>query len=207
MAQTSYLFDYFAPRNCARSTSTAIYQFEYCAPSPFIEILVTDEPLGTSSAPVFARDNGYVSNSPTKRGLELFLGLTPLTAEQKRARRRLIRIVVYSDEALLVASILTLSKKWADVGGAWLVTNLLLLFWYFLAIQSAKRKGQLNFTATQRSEASGELYVRTRRYLPLGIASGVAFIMVGFFNTFGFVCAAFMIVSSVGLFVWARRRR
>lgn len=147
-----------------------------------------------------------MTDSRSKRGLALILGLTPLTPDEKRARRELIRVFVYSDGLLLLFLGLTLSKHWAIVDGSWLAGNFALLIWYAIAIRGAKRKGHPGYAPSQQSRASEELYVRLRRFLPVGIASGIGFIIVGFFNPFGFVCAAFMIISSLGLLIWVRRQ-
>jgi hypothetical protein len=139
--------------------------------------------------------------------MELLLGIPPLTDEEKRSRRRLVRIVVYSDEALLLVLVLTFSKHWAEIIGSWMVINLALVASYGLYIRKSKREERFTVSPTARIEAIQELSARLPRIMLAGVVSATGFIVVGFFNPLGFVMAGLILASSVFLFIWARKAR
>ena len=80
---------------------------------------------------------------PAKSKLAIFLGLIPLSGQEKRTRRRLIHLVVTTDSLLLLALVVGFSRQWWAVGGAWLVVNIALTGWYFVLIRRAVKHGDL----------------------------------------------------------------
>jgi hypothetical protein len=84
--------------------------------------------------------NGAVESSERESTLTIFLGLVPLSDEETTARRRIIRVVVYMDGAiLLLLGFLFYKQSWTVVSG-WILVNLALLVWYFIMIRRAARK-------------------------------------------------------------------
>jgi Ca2+/Na+ antiporter len=81
-----------------------------------------------------------VESSERESTLTIFLGLVPLSDEETTARRRIIRVVVYMDGAiLLLLGFLFYKQSWTVVSG-WILVNLALLVWYFIMIRRAARK-------------------------------------------------------------------
>jgi hypothetical protein len=85
-----------------------------------------------------------VDGSPAKRKLTIFLGLVPLTANERRTRKRLIHLVASGDSLVLFASFYVgFTRNWWAASGVLVVLNIALVAWYFVAIRRAVERGDL----------------------------------------------------------------
>jgi hypothetical protein len=79
-----------------------------------------------------------------RKGLgTVLLALEPLTEDEKRLRRRLIRVLVYADGAVFALFIILFSPEWWIVSLVWLFLNWALITWYWIAIRRSVRAGRL----------------------------------------------------------------
>jgi len=147
------------------------------------------------------------SEPDVKSRMTILLGLVPLTSDERRLRRRLVRIAIYSYEFVTVALILLFSSHWQIVLPVSLFVSLLLLVWYFVAIRRAKKQGTLVETPATRSSALQEMSARFPRIATLMAFSGAAFTFAGRYNGNVYWAAAFCFASSLGFFIWWRALR
>jgi len=89
-----------------------------------------------------------------RKGLgTVLLALDPLTREEKRLRRRLIRVLVYADAAVFALFIILFSPEWWIVSLVWLLLNWALITWYWIAIRRSVRAGRLTSSPQGRTKA------------------------------------------------------
>jgi hypothetical protein len=89
-----------------------------------------------------------------RKGLgTVLLALEPLTQEDRRLRRRLIRVLVYADGAVFALFIILFSPEWWIVSLVWLFLNWALITWYWIAIRRSVRAGRLTSSPQERTKA------------------------------------------------------
>jgi Ca2+/Na+ antiporter len=89
-----------------------------------------------------------------RKGLgTVLLALEPLTQEEKSLRRRIIRVLVYADGAVLALFIILFSPEWWIVCLVWLFLSWALITWYSIAIRRSVRAGRLTSSPQERTKA------------------------------------------------------
>jgi hypothetical protein len=135
----------------------------------------------------------------------VFLGLVPLTAEEKRSRRRMIRVAIYGYGAVLLALLFAFPKYWWAVTLPWFVVGMILSTWYSSTIRKAARERRAMTTPEERAEAQRVTTATLSRAAYLTMFSGCAFLVAGFFarkdEVAIFVVAGLLITSGVVLTV------
>jgi hypothetical protein len=146
-------------------------------------------------------------DSLPRRRRDRFLQVTPLTANEKRHQKRVIRVVIYADAAILLIFLLGFSKEWLGIVIAWWIVTMAVAYWYAFAIRRARLEKQIVMTDEERINIKKDLSKRAMKILPLEILGGAGFLGVGYFNPWAFALAGFVFATSLSLFIWARSNR
>jgi hypothetical protein len=134
--------------------------------------------------------------------MTIFRGLVSLTAEEKRIRRRLLRVTIYSYELITVACMLLVGSHWLIAFGGSMALLIVLLTWNQVAIKKAVGSGSIVQTRESRSAAMRELSARFPRIAILMAISGTGFALAGRYNGDIYWASAFCFACSLGFLIW-----
>jgi Ca2+/Na+ antiporter len=70
----------------------------------------------------------------------IFLGLTRLTEDEQRRRRRIGRVVVYADAAVLLVGVVAFHRHFWVAMGSWWVVNIALVTWWLILLRGAHKQ-------------------------------------------------------------------
>ncbi len=140
--------------------------------------------------------------------MTILLGLVPLTADEKRLRRRLLRVFVYCYELITVACMFLVGSHWLIALGGSTLLLFVLVSWNQATVKKALRNGSIAQTSKSRSAEMRKLSGRFPRIATLMALSGTGFAIAGHYNGNIYWASAFCFATSLGFFIlWRILRR
>jgi hypothetical protein len=133
--------------------------------------------------------------------MTIFLGLVPLTADDKRLQRRLLRVFIYSYELITLVCMFLVGSHWLIALGVSMALLCIVLAWNQAAIKKAVRNGSIVQSPESRSTAMRELSARLPRIAILMALGGAGFAFAGHYNGNIYWASAFCFAISLGLFI------
>jgi Ca2+/Na+ antiporter len=104
----------------------------------------------------------------------VLLALEPLSQDERRLRRRLIRVLLYAYAALLFILFLVFPHHGWLVWGLWSLVLIILVSWYWVAIKRSVKAGNLKSDPEERAKSQRKMrrQLRTTPYWFFLIGAG-----------------------------------
>ena len=142
-----------------------------------------------------------------QESIALLLNPVSLTDAERRYRARTFSVLLYSDGAILVLVTLAFRREWLIIFAAWFFVTMALLSLFVKRVQKVARENGVVPSPEKQVIARREMSSHLKRPVILMAMSGTFLLFTGIYNIVGYLFGGIVLLSSLVLFLLARRWR